>query len=529
MFEVQPFTAYFPRANIHKLLSPDLLHQVIKGTFKDHLVAWVVEYLEAQPNGKSLVAEMDRRIAACPPFPGLRHFPEGRGFKQWTGDDSKALMKVFLPSIVGLVPDAMVKAVSAFTEFCYLVRWSQIDELVLQRLDKCIAEFHTHRQIFINLGICDHFCLPCQHSLIHYCLLIQQFGAPNGLCSSITESKHIKAVKQPWRCSNRNNPLSQMLLTNQRMDKVAAFCVAVAEHNTQTAARSTSPAVPLQAPEFDNGGWNHDGVESEDAPMLTCKGEVWLPRRAGMLGGLFLLSDQKLTSFSPENTVSHYPRSLAQLSAKLNLPLEEHIRCFLYDQQNLDAEVMGMHVDLDSCPTVNPSLRIKVFHSVFALYHAPSDLSGIGGMHREYIRATPVWQGGAPRYDCAYVTGKGMPDDEGFRALHIAQVRLFLSFRYDDGDRERLYECTFVRWFNDFGAVPCDVTNMWRVQPQYDNRQHRLCGVIHIDSILRSAHLIGVYGHSSLPREFHFSNTLTAFRLYYVNKYADYHSYEVAW
>jgi hypothetical protein len=34
------------------------------------------------------------RIAAVPPFPCLRRFPEGRGFKQWTGNDSKALMKV---------------------------------------------------------------------------------------------------------------------------------------------------------------------------------------------------------------------------------------------------------------------------------------------------------------------------------------------------------------------------------------------------------------------------------------------------
>jgi len=33
-------------------------------------------------------------IAISPPFAGLRRFPEGRGFKQWTGDDSKALMKV---------------------------------------------------------------------------------------------------------------------------------------------------------------------------------------------------------------------------------------------------------------------------------------------------------------------------------------------------------------------------------------------------------------------------------------------------
>jgi hypothetical protein len=33
-------------------------------------------------------------IATVPSFTGLRRFPEGRGFKQWTGDDSKALMKV---------------------------------------------------------------------------------------------------------------------------------------------------------------------------------------------------------------------------------------------------------------------------------------------------------------------------------------------------------------------------------------------------------------------------------------------------
>lgn len=32
-------------------------------------------------------------IAIAPPFTGLRRFPEGQEFKQWTGDDSKALMK----------------------------------------------------------------------------------------------------------------------------------------------------------------------------------------------------------------------------------------------------------------------------------------------------------------------------------------------------------------------------------------------------------------------------------------------------
>jgi hypothetical protein len=40
------------------------------------------------------MADIDRRIAAAPSFPCLQRFPDGRGFKQWTGNDSKALMKV---------------------------------------------------------------------------------------------------------------------------------------------------------------------------------------------------------------------------------------------------------------------------------------------------------------------------------------------------------------------------------------------------------------------------------------------------
>ena len=54
-------------------------------------------------------------------------------------------------------------------------------------------------------------------------MLIQEFGAPNGLCSSITESKHIKAVKELWQCSSRFKALGQMLITNQRLDNLAAL------------------------------------------------------------------------------------------------------------------------------------------------------------------------------------------------------------------------------------------------------------------------------------------------------------------
>lgn len=125
----------------------------------------------------------------------------------------------------------MVQAVAALIEFCYLVRRSVIDDSTLTQIDQALERFHQHREIFRDLDIRpDGFSLPRQHSLSHYHFLITQFGAPNGLCSSITESKHIKAVKKPYRRSSRNKPLGQMLITNQRNDKLAAARVYFESH-----------------------------------------------------------------------------------------------------------------------------------------------------------------------------------------------------------------------------------------------------------------------------------------------------------
>ncbi|KAI6101116.1 hypothetical protein EDD16DRAFT_1716689 [Pisolithus croceorrhizus] len=171
---------------------------LIKGGFKDHLVEWVGKYLElmyGKAGAKEQLADIDCCIAAAPPFPGLWRFPDGWGFSQWMGDDSKALMK------------------------------NVITEDMLSDLKMALDHFHRYHEIFWDVGVhVDGFSLPRQHSLVHYGALICLFGAPNGLCTSITESKHIIVVRRPWWWLSKHNALGQILWTNQCLTQLAAAC-----------------------------------------------------------------------------------------------------------------------------------------------------------------------------------------------------------------------------------------------------------------------------------------------------------------
>jgi hypothetical protein len=140
-------------------------------------------------------------------------------------------LQVYLPAIEGYVPQEMIHTLRTFMDFCYLARQEVHDTKSLELLDNAWRRFHKYRTIFQTSGVQPTgFNLPWQHSMVHYVNLIHTFGAPNGLCSSITESKHIKAIKEPWQQSSHFNALRQMLLTNQQLDKLAACHVDFTHH-----------------------------------------------------------------------------------------------------------------------------------------------------------------------------------------------------------------------------------------------------------------------------------------------------------
>ncbi|KAI0669674.1 hypothetical protein C8Q78DRAFT_1070741 [Trametes maxima] len=508
--DVTPFTHEFPRADINELLSGDLLHQIIKGSFKDHLVTWVGDYLlqtHGDARGKELLDEIDRRIAATPPFPGLRHFKQGRDFKQWTGDDSKALMKVYLPAISGIVPSEIVHALSDFLEFCYLARRSHLTDSTLAQMDAARRRFNQHRQIFKTTGVRpDGFSLPRQHSIEHYLQHIRNFGAPNGLCSSMTEAKHIKAVKEPWRRSNQYEALGQMLLTNQRLEKLS-------DARVDFTARGMMSGTSSVAPELNDADPVH-----ENSPVQITAGVVAGERVSG-----FVVLARK-----PQPRYPHSVEDLAQYIGVATFPAL--LAQFLHDQTPPALNSARPDIEPEVPPPCPPGL-VHVFHSAVAVFYAPSDPSGSGGMHREHIRVTPSWRKGPARYDCVFLGND--PSAPGLRSLHIARVRLLFSFRPDPSFAPSnmavvATPCALVEWFSLIGDEPDEETGLWMVQPDLDSDGRRVLGVVHIETILRSAHLIPVFGDDPIPPYLKSHNALDSFQAYYVNKYADHHAHEIA-
>ncbi|KIM80298.1 hypothetical protein PILCRDRAFT_9821 [Piloderma croceum F 1598] len=359
--DIVPFTHCFPRADIYDLLSPDLLHQVIKGTFKDHIVMWVNQYLMEEHGEADYF-----RICAVPAYPGLRRFPDGRDFTQWTGDDSKALMKVYLAAITGHVPSEMVKCLSAFLDFCYIARRNTITTDDLDELEDALTRFHIHREVFVGTaGVNgDYISLPRQHALLHYLRSIRLFASPNGLCSSITESKHIKAVKEPWRRSSRFEALVQMLLTNTRMDKLDAAGRAFAELGMMDGTTSSYTAMVLngEQPQPHIVAADDDNEDDDNGPVTGPKS----------------LSSIELARIPARG----YPSSVEALANHIHQPQFPHLlRRFLYDQINPNADIPSNEVPIEDCPYF--SSRISVYHSAVARFYAPSDLCGAGGMYQE--------------------------------------------------------------------------------------------------------------------------------------------------
>ncbi|CAA7260292.1 unnamed protein product [Cyclocybe aegerita] len=165
--------------------------QLYQGVFK-HLVSWCQLIL---PKG-----ELDRRIRCLPPSFGVRHFKNGiSALSQISGSERKNMAKILLACLVGSIPSAATKAITALLDFIYIAQYPTHNNSTLEYLQNAIEEFHEHRDYFIQLGLRKDFNIPKFHSLLHYIDTIKDFGTTDNYNTEMFERLHIDFAKHGWQ------------------------------------------------------------------------------------------------------------------------------------------------------------------------------------------------------------------------------------------------------------------------------------------------------------------------------------------
>jgi hypothetical protein len=85
--------------------------------------------------------------------------------------------------------------------------------------------------------------------------------------------------------------------------------------------------------------------------------------------------------------------------------------------------------------------------------------------------------------------------------------------------------CALINWFVH-GEEPDGDTGMWTMELEHDRRGQPTVQVIEIETIVRGAHLLPVYGSSCVPEDFSHHNAPDSFNSFFVNHYVDHHAHK---
>ncbi|KAJ3847772.1 hypothetical protein EV368DRAFT_50596, partial [Lentinula lateritia] len=484
MLPINPFWKDLPLCHIFESMTPDLLHQMHKGVFADHVSLWAKKSIA---NGGE---EIDARFRAMPPHPTLRHFKKGISkVTQWTGGEYRSMAKVFLGTLGGAADARVIRVVRAAEDYMYYSHFESHCEESLEAMEAAWKTFHAEKEVFIELGVRKQFNISKVHNVLHYPQNIHSRGTLDGFNSETMERLHIDLAKSGYRASNKRRYIVQMTQWLQRQEAVQRFASYL-----QWAIPGYIAELHGVADDKDEDGNDSDSVdESEEGELHPVKYAV--ARRPPLRASVTSIENDYqadwFTWYLDEFLTNHGLTSKIPIDTQHNLNVLPPFP--LYKQ-------LRLHL---------PPIPEAASESLIDVVHATKRIDAFW-MEKGLVKETPA--------KTSIVLVRVMDNDPKKGPLHGIQVaRVCLLFRLPSEIASFHHPLAYVQWFKPFQKDPVKDLNLFKLS--YSFRQHYPhCSIIPVTQIIQTCHLYPVYG-CSVDATWTSDNILDKCSSFYLNVY----------
>ncbi|KAI0043223.1 hypothetical protein FA95DRAFT_1498903 [Auriscalpium vulgare] len=482
-----PFWEGFPYTDIFISITPDILHEMHQGVIK-HVISWLKAPEVFGPT------EIDARCRRLPPNHNTRLFTKGiTSLQRVSGSEHKDMCRILLGLIVdlrlpnNLSPVRVIRAVRAILDFLYLAQYPKHTNKTLITMDNAYADFHVNKDVFVELGVREHFNIPKLHKCEHYNPSITLFGTTDNYNTEQSERLHIDFAKDAYRATNHKDEYPQMTTWLERREKVFRHA--------------------------DFIKWRESGCPSFE------RTDVCEPGPMRMHIQMTKHPSRKAVSFDDlanEYGAEDFADALADFIVNHNEPgLPAATARHRANNKLITTRVVG------------------VFHKVkFWNHDALQRIDGADSDDAIHVRPERKDKRGRivpGRFDTAFVK-TGSSGQGGVKDLRIAQVRVVFQLSKTAVDDlflpSRLappQHLAYIEWFSPFTASPEANTLMYKVSRSMRNGR-RSSAVVPVADLERSAHLFPMYGPSA-PRHWTSFNVLEECNKFRVSPFVDRHTY----